>query len=171
AAVAPREGDAVRVDYDAGSGAGSFVVPPRARVGDDGWDGPEADPGRRRVGGGDRAWPSGAAGATFALRLPREGGYGAPYSPTHALDVRERGAWREVRARGAGGAVTVLLPVRRGRDASIGVLAHRPSATEDGFALVTVTPPDVRPSRTPRDVTFVIDVSGSMSGGKMAQAQ
>ncbi|HEX5579968.1 MAG TPA: VIT domain-containing protein, partial [Gemmatimonadaceae bacterium] len=139
AAVAEREGDAVRVDYGVGSGVGSGV------------------------GNG--------AGATFVLRLPRDGGYGAPYSPTHALDVRERGDWREVRARGDGGAVTVLLPVRRGREASIGVLAHRERAGEDGFALVTVTPPAVRPARTPRDLTFVVDVSGSMGGVKMEQAR
>ncbi|HEY0972364.1 MAG TPA: VIT domain-containing protein, partial [Gemmatimonadales bacterium] len=131
AAVAEREGDAVRVDYDAGS----------------------------------------APGASFTLRLPQGGGYGAPYSPTHSLDVRERGDRREVRARGDGGAVTVLLPVRRGREASIGVLAHRPGANDDGFALVTVTPPAIRPTRTPRDLTFVLDVSGSMRGEKMEQAR
>jgi uncharacterized protein YegL len=43
---------------------------------------------------------------------------------------------------------------------------------EDGFALVTVTPPRVdRSETTPRDVTLVLDVSGSMQGRKIEQAR
>jgi hypothetical protein len=43
---------------------------------------------------------------------------------------------------------------------------------EDGFALVTVTPPpSSRGETTPRDITLVLDVSGSMQGRKMEQAR
>ena len=43
---------------------------------------------------------------------------------------------------------------------------------EDGFALVTVTPPlAARNETTPRDITLVLDVSGSMQGRKMEQAR
>src|SRR4029078_5699891 len=43
---------------------------------------------------------------------------------------------------------------------------------EEGFALVTITPPAVsRNEATPRDVTLVLDVSGSMQGRKMEQAR
>jgi Ca-activated chloride channel family protein len=40
-----------------------------------------------------------------------------------------------------------------------------------GFALITVAPPAVRVVPTPRDLTFVLDVSGSMSGRKIEQAR
>ncbi len=43
---------------------------------------------------------------------------------------------------------------------------------EDGFALITVTPPiAAHRAPTPRDVTLVLDVSGSMSGRKIEQAR
>ncbi|MHB1223486.1 MAG: VIT domain-containing protein [Gemmatimonadaceae bacterium] len=173
AVVAPREGDALRVDYD----AGGALAAPRPPVS---WGG-----GPVRVQQRDR-WPADddgdvdrddhevatGTGATLLLRLPRSAGLGTPYSPTHRLDVRERGDWREVTVRdAASGPATVLLPVRRGRAAAIGVLAHRPSRGEDGFALVTVAPPEVRAAATPRDVVFVVDVSGSMSGEKLVQAK
>lgn len=141
ATVAEREGDALRVDYAA----------------------PEVPAGRRA---GDAAADD---VGSFILRYDRDAGLGRPYSPTHALEVREQGRWREVLARG-GGAVTLLLPVPRASAAAISVLAHRPDA-DAGFALVTVSPPPRRPATLPRDVTFVIDVSGSMRGEKLEQAR
>lgn len=173
AMVAPREGDALRVDYDAGGAPAA----PRTPVTWGGGPVPPGEPDRRPAGGGDEA-ASGdgdlatASGATLVLRLPRSAGLGTPYSPTHRLAVRDRVDWREVTVRdAASGPATVLLPVRRGRAAAIGVLAHRPSRGEDGFALVTVAPPEVRAAATPRDVVFVVDVSGSMGGDKLAQAK
>jgi len=50
------------------------------------------------------------------------------------------------------------------------MLANAPG-NDDGFALITLSPPAVRPRAVPRDLTFVIDVSGSMSGEKMEQAR
>jgi Ca-activated chloride channel family protein len=50
------------------------------------------------------------------------------------------------------------------------MLANAPG-NEDGFALITLSPPAVRPRAVPRDVTFVLDVSGSMSGQKIEQAR
>ena len=159
ATVAPREGDALRVDYTAGTGAsGGFAPEPRAV---------EDDRPRRR--GDDEARPA-AAQSSFSLRYRAESRFGRPYSPTHALDVRDAGDRREVVARGGGRDLTILLPVRSSREAAIGVLAHRPDGA-DGFALVTVSPPAGRAAATPRDVTFVIDVSGSMRGEKMEQAK
>src|SRR5207237_8696929 len=40
-----------------------------------------------------------------------------------------------------------------------------------GFALVTLSPPAIGPRVTDRDVTLVLDVSGSMSGEKIKQAR
>ena len=136
--VAPREGDAIRVDHSGGS----------------------APAGQRRE---ERA--------SFVLSYPDIARYGTPYSPTHSLDVNDRGTRRVVTVRDPSRTVTVLLPVRSGSQPAISVLAHATGGREDGFALVTLTPPAMPPRRTPRDVTFVVDVSGSMSGRKMEQAR
>jgi Ca-activated chloride channel family protein len=50
------------------------------------------------------------------------------------------------------------------------MLAYAP-AREDGFALITLSPPAVAPRVTDRDVTLVLDVSGSMNGVKINQAR
>lgn len=173
AVVAPREGDALRVDYDPGSAprAGGMPLPrplPAPGTGPKGRD-------RTRGGGAGQDHAPGAApndGVTMTLRIPRSAAIGAPYSPTHRLEVREGREWRDVRVRDAAtGPVTMLLPVRQGREAAIGVVAHRPRDDEDGFVLITVTPPELRAAATPRDVVFVVDVSGSMRGPKMEQAR
>src|ERR687897_71698 len=63
---------------------------------------------------------------------------------------------------------------RSGASPSEAVDRTSPSSTrsEPGYALITVTPPaELASSRTARDVTFVLDVSGSMSGRKLEQAK
>jgi Ca-activated chloride channel family protein len=143
-AVAEREGDAVRVDYFRGNrpGAAADVT-------------------------GDRNDPEGRL--RFRLTYPRQS-FGRPYSPTHDVQVSdERGAGR-VELSGGAREMTLLLPIRRGERAAIGVLSHAPGR-EDGFALFTLSPPAISPRETPRDVTLVLDVSGSMSGKKIQQAR
>jgi Ca-activated chloride channel family protein len=154
--VAEREGDALRVDFarprDPGEGgAGMSVARPVRR-----------DDAARR----DDSRESGAA---LTLTLPRDDRYGAPFSPTHRLRAREKSGRRVVTAEGAGD-VTILVPLRRAERAAVSVLTHR-ALDDEGFALITVTPPASAPRRVPRDVTFVLDVSGSMRGEKMEQAR
>jgi Ca-activated chloride channel family protein len=143
-AVAEREGDALRVDYFRGGRSG--VVADVARSGDDA-------EGRLR----------------FRLTYPRNA-FGRPYSPTHDIRVDDDRDVARVELSGGAREMTLLLPLRRGSRAAIGVLSHAP-AREDGFALITLSPPALPPRETPRDVTLVLDISGSMSGKKIQQAR
>jgi Ca-activated chloride channel family protein len=158
--VAEREGDALRVDYFRGmrNSQRELSQQPEVRT-------------------------------SFVLTYPDEPMYGRAYSPTHSLyeggyvrdreDSEEadrsfvsnvRSSMRRVEVRDATGEVTILIPVRRSMSAAIGVLANAPG-NGDGFALITLSPPSVRPRPVPRDLTFVVDVSGSMSGQKIEQAR
>src|SRR3954468_16895011 len=158
--VAPREGDALRVDYFRGQRTS-------------------------QVGTGQQL----EGRTSFVLTYPNDPMYGTAYSPTHSLsdegydsDVsagnlgdrsfasNSRGLVRRVEVRDARGEVTLLIPIRRSSSAAISMLANAPG-NEDGFALITLSPPAVRPRAVPRDVTFVLDVSGSMSGKKIEQAR
>jgi Ca-activated chloride channel family protein len=151
--IAQREGDALRVDYVRGTE-------------------PVSQPGNRPVVRAPRHDDSDDVETSNAFLLSYEGTreYGTPYSPTHRLSVRDRGARRTVSAAGDGREVTILIPMRRASEAAVSVLTHRPDV-EPGFALITITPPAASGRTTPRDVTFVIDVSGSMAGQKMEQAR
>lgn len=148
--VAEREGSALRVDYVRGTTPAAI---------------PEM--GRRGASGG-RATREGGS-ATFTLAYPTSASFGAPYSPTHGLTVHDRGGQRLVRADGAEREITILLPLRHANAASVNVLTHRVDDAP-GFALITITPPAMRGATLPRDVTFVLDVSGSMRGEKLQQA-
>jgi Ca-activated chloride channel homolog len=111
--------------------------------------------------------PSGS----FTLTYPATGEYGAATSPTHTLDVHRDGDRYVVAATGDEAGLTVLVPVRAaGADPGITVLPYA-AGGEDGFAMITITPPAMRVEAVPRDLTFVLDVSGSMSGRKIEQAR
>ena len=160
--VAEREGDALRIDYFRGMRANQFATgqQPEGRV-------------------------------SFVLTYPNDPMYGTAYSPTHSIFEQRyatdsyddaynegdrsfassyRGSVRRFEVRDARGEVTLLIPIRRTAAAAISLLANAPG-NDDGFALITLSPPAVRPRAVPRDVTFVLDVSGSMSGQKIEQAR
>ena len=159
--VAEREGDALRVDYFRGLRTNQFANGrPEGRV-------------------------------SFVLTYPNDPMYGSAYSPTHSiyedryasndydsgpadsdrsLVSSYRGSMRRFEVRDARGEVTLLIPIRRSTSAAISLLANAPG-NDDGFALITISPPAVRPRAVPRDVTFVLDVSGSMNGQKIEQAR
>jgi Ca-activated chloride channel family protein len=113
---------------------------------------------------------TGRSGTELSLRWPSGQGFGEPWSPTHRVALERDGGRRVARVDDATGTVTLLLPVRDASRAAISVLTHAPS-TNDGYALITLAPPTVVRRTTARDVTFVIDVSGSMAGEKLAQAK
>ena len=145
--VAEREGDALRVDYFQGKQSQQNWLA---------FAGNREDDDRPR--------------ASFTLTYPTDQTYGRPYSPTHSLSTNTRGGRREVRAEGSASEVTLLIPIRKSNEPSISVLTYAPR-NEDGFALITLSPPSVATRITPRDVTLVLDVSGSMSGVKIRQAR
>jgi Ca-activated chloride channel family protein len=160
--VAEREGDALRIDYFRGLRTNQVAMgqQPEGRV-------------------------------SFLLTYPNDAMYGTAYSPTHSIFEQRygagsddddysggdrsfassyRGSVRRFEVRDARGEVTLLIPIRRTTSAAISLLANAPG-NDDGFALITLSPPAVRPRPVPRDVTFVLDVSGSMSGQKIEQAR
>jgi len=170
--VAEREGSTLRVDYARGSGPRPepfgiprpHPVPLPAPTPPRGIDDDVARSSATQQRGSQES------GNFFTLVYSNRDEFGNPYSPTHELRVTDRGGRREVTASGDAPQVTILLPLRRTNAASVAVLPYAPGA-EDGFALITVTPPAVASRSTPRDLTFVVDVSGSMRGQKMEQAR
>jgi Ca-activated chloride channel family protein len=144
--VAEREGDALRVDYFQGKQNQEQLL--------------------RFAGGSEDASPR----SSFILTYPSSASYGNPYSPTHSLSTQQRGSRREVRASGSASQITVLIPTRKSREPAISVLSYAPR-NEDGFALITLSPPAMSSRSIPRDVTLVLDVSGSMAGVKIKQAR
>jgi Ca-activated chloride channel homolog len=160
--VAQREGDALRIDYFRGQRTNQWAA------------GANQDAQAR---------------TSFVLTYPNDPMYGTAYSPTHSIFEQRygsvddgdnsadqtfasnsRGASRRFEITDARGEVTLLIPVRRSTSAAITMLANAPG-NDDGFALITLSPPSIRPRPVPRDLTFVIDVSGSMSGKKIEQAR
>ncbi len=115
----------------------------------------------------------GAAGAARSFRLSAEGAdrFGDPYSPTH--QVRTRRAEGRLEVTLADSAVTgdldLFLPLARGL-VGLSVVAHRPPG-EDGYFMLLLAPGATPGATLRRDVVAVLDVSGSMSGDKLAQAK
>jgi Ca-activated chloride channel family protein len=107
---------------------------------------------------------------TFTLVADSGRAYGDPFSPTHALDVtRERGRLTVRPENELRGDFVVFLPMARGL-VGITLVTHKP-AGEDGYFMLTLSPGRADGTSLPRDLTVVLDVSGSMSGSKIEQAK
>jgi Ca-activated chloride channel family protein len=107
----------------------------------------------------------------FSLAVDDAERFGMPYSPTHRLESRRQGDRIEVTvADGATGDIEIFVPLRE-RLVSTSLLTHAPSG-DDGYFMLLLAPgaPDAGGTLA-RDVTMVVDVSGSMSGAKMEQAR
>ncbi len=118
---------------------------------------------------GDRL-DDGVVRTDFELVVQDGDAYLEPFSPTHALERVRRDGGLTVRLQEElTGELSVFLPLVR---AGVGltVAAHRP-AGEDGYLMLMLSPGRVDAPAEPRDVTVVVDVSGSMAGEKITQAR
>jgi Ca-activated chloride channel homolog len=163
--VLDRAGDALQFRYAAGARrppvfAQPFPIPPQ----------PIPAPRRAPEPAALMRGAAEPAPLTFTMTVADGARFADAFSPTHQLRVeRVRGAMT-VRPRDElTGDFAVFLPFAE-RPVGVTLATHRP-AGEDGFFMLTLSPGAVSESSVPRDVTAVIDVSGSMSGEKMEQAR
>jgi Ca-activated chloride channel family protein len=109
---------------------------------------------------------------TFTLNVEDGARFLDPFSPTHQVRVTREGGRVVVRnAEPLSGDFALYLPFAD-RPVGITLATHRPAQSEAGYFMITLSPADVsRTARVPRDITAVVDVSGSMSGEKLDQAK
>lgn len=127
----------------------------------------DGDALRVRYAAGSR----GDAPVTMWVRATGAAQYATAYSPTHEIDETRRDGEMHITIEPpVRGDVDLVLPLRRGLIGGT-VLTHAQPG-DDGFALLFLAPPPAGESATvSRDLTFVVDVSGSMSGTKIDQAR
>jgi Ca-activated chloride channel family protein len=149
--ILARAGDALAFRYAAGG-----------RYGRDGNDGNDGVRGPRAL--------REAAPLQFTMTVDSAAQFRDPFSPTHDVTVTRRDGRLTVRPTTAlSGDFALFLPFAE-RVVGLTLVTHRPSG-EAGYFMLTLSPEDVRTGSAPRDLTVVVDVSGSMSGDKLEQAR
>jgi len=145
-----RAGDALHLRYAGGipnstaCGAGGSAPPNRCA--------PEAPP------------------VELEVRVPRGSDFLDPFSPTHPLTTSREGSALIVKAEGTlSGPFSLFLPLAS-ELLGLTLATHKPLG-EDGYFLLSLSPGRGDAPPEPRDVTVVLDVSGSMSGEKIQQAR
>jgi Ca-activated chloride channel homolog len=119
---------------------------------------------------GDRGRQS--APRSFRMDIDSAARFGDPYSPTHQVRTQRSGDHIDVTLAdgAAGGDFELLLPLARGL-VGLSLVTQHP-AGEDGYFMLLLAPGAAAQAEAlRRDLVAVVDVSGSMSGEKMAQAK
>jgi len=132
--------------------------------------------------GGVRSGPGGATGGErpqgghpeavetrFEVEVVGASQFLDPFSPTHELHVERGAETMRISIDEVVGRLSLFLPVS-GEAVGLAVATHRPVG-EDGYFMLSLSPDRDVEAAEPRDVTAVLDVSGSMSGEKIAQAK
>ena len=129
--------------------------------------GREGDALRLKYAAGDR----GDAPVAMQVEVRRAAEFATPYSPTHQLgEARRDSTLRLTVGEPVRGDVELVLPFRHGLVGGT-VLTHAEPG-DAGFALLFLAPPaSEETAATGRDLTMVVDISGSMSGEKLDQAK
>ncbi|HTT69123.1 MAG TPA: VIT domain-containing protein [Gemmatimonadales bacterium] len=119
----------------------------------------------------DQPAPTPTDAFRYTVSVPDADAYGTPYSPTHRVTTRRTGTGMEITLDpDAAGDVEIFIPLRRGL-VGTSVVTNAPGG-EDGYFMLLVSPPTAEDGPAiPRDLTLVLDVSGSMSGEKIDQAK
>jgi len=150
--VMARAGDALQLRYSAGAAAASANV------------------------GAHVSWRSAAvrnadAPLTFLVVAPDGSEFSDPVSPTHRIRIQRRDGRMQVSPdEKLRGEFSLFLPLAR-PGIGMALATHRTSASEDGYFMLTLFPGDADGDALPRDITAVVDISGSMSGAKLTQAR
>jgi Ca-activated chloride channel homolog len=116
----------------------------------------------------------GATGATRSFRLSADSGnrFGDPYSPTHQIRTSRSGSRLDVTMADSAttGDLDLFLPLRQGL-VGVSLVTHQVPG-EDGYFMLLLAPGAAHPATAlRRDLVVAVDVSGSMSGEKLAQAK
>ncbi|MCZ6916778.1 MAG: VIT domain-containing protein [Gemmatimonadetes bacterium] len=107
---------------------------------------------------------------SFVLEIADGDAFRDPFSPTHGVEVERRDGRIRVRPEGnLRGNFALFLPLARGL-VGVTMATHKPSE-DPGYFMLTLSPGDADGESAPRDMTVVVDVSGSMSGEKLDQAK
>jgi Ca-activated chloride channel family protein len=109
---------------------------------------------------------------SFRMEIDSATRFGDPYSPTHQVQTTRAGNKIDVTLAdgAAAGDFELLLPLARGL-VGMSLVTQHPTG-EDGYFMLLLAPGTAAHAEAlRRDVVAVIDVSGSMSGEKMAQAK
>lgn len=169
---------------DADNGLAKYVFPLKVRGGvNPNWPGPWPPPWPPQPMPLERpapvppSSPVNARDLTVRVRIANQAGVASAYSPTHDIDVNRVSDDEVVVGYENTGRPPdedfVLYYQFSNRDFGLNLVTHRDPGEERGYFMMLLAPKaDIREDEiVAKDILFVFDVSGSMKGDKVEQAQ